>query len=61
MIKKYELTNETITLKNGVVLHRIRALKSFGVVVTKGDLGGWIEKEDNLSHNGVMLGCMIML
>ena len=51
MTKKYELTNESITLKNGVVLHRIRALKSFGDV-TKGDLGGWIENEYNLSHNG---------
>lgn len=50
MIKKYESTDETITLKDGVVLHRIRALKSFGDI-TKGDLGGWIEKEDNLSHN----------
>ena len=50
MTKKYELMDETITLKNGVVLHRIRALKSFANV-TKGDLGGWIEKEDNLSHN----------
>ena len=49
--KKYELTNEIITLEDGVVLHRIRALRSFGDV-TKGDLGGWIEKEDNLSHNG---------
>lgn len=51
MIKKYELTNESITLEDGVVLHRIKALKSFGDI-TKGDLGGWIEKEDNLSHNG---------
>ena len=50
MMKKYELMNETIIIKDGTVLHRIKALTSFGNVV-KGDLGGWIEKENNLSHN----------
>ena len=33
------------------VLHRIRALKDFGNV-KKGDIGGWIEKEANLSQEG---------
>lgn len=46
--KKYELTDETIELE-GHILHRIRALKDFGNV-KKGTLGGFIEKEDNLSH-----------
>lgn len=33
------------------VLYRVKALKSFGDV-NKGDLGGFIEKESNLSHDG---------
>ena len=49
MSKKYELTNETKKVY-GRTLHRIKALKDFGNV-SKGDLGGWIEKESNLSHN----------
>ena len=48
--KKYELTNETVK-GYGHTLHRIRALRDFGDV-KKGDLGGFIEKEDNLSHKG---------
>jgi len=48
--KKYEFTGE-IEIVYGRVLHRIRALRDFGDV-KKGDLGGWIEKEDNLSHKG---------
>ena len=47
---KYELTDETIEF-NDRVLHRIRSLKSFGNV-TKGDLGGYVESEDNLSQIG---------
>jgi len=50
MEKKYEFTNET-TVVDGRTLHRIRALRSFGNVKA-GDLGGWIEKEENLSHSG---------
>ena len=54
MKKKYELTEETKTLANGTVLRRIRAVSDLtlaGVkIVRAGDLGGWIEKEDNLSH-----------
>ena len=48
---KYEFTGETTTLFNGTVLHRIRALKDFSEIC-KGDLGGWIESEKNLSQNG---------
>lgn len=47
---KYELTGETINA-NGHTLHRIRALKDFGDV-HKGDLGGFVESEKNLSHYG---------
>lgn len=49
-MKKYELTSETKVI-NGVELHRIKALKSFGSV-KKGELGGWVESEKNLSQYG---------
>ncbi|WP_375642705.1 MULTISPECIES: hypothetical protein [unclassified Bartonella] len=54
--KKYELTNETTEVKDHLygrvrTLYRIRALRSFGGV-KKGDLGGFIESEYNLSHQG---------
>jgi carbonic anhydrase/acetyltransferase-like protein (isoleucine patch superfamily) len=48
--RKYEFTGET-NQQYGVTLHRIRALRAFGVV-NAGDIGGWIEKESNLSHEG---------
>lgn len=48
--KKYEFTDETIEV-DGYILHRIRALRDFGSVHA-GDLGGFIESEDNLSHDG---------
>ena len=51
MNKKYELTNETIKTNDGHTLHRIKALKDFDDV-NKGDLGGFIESEDNLSQKG---------
>lgn len=50
MGKKYELTDEILEV-GGHVLHRIKALRDFGNV-RKGDIGGWIECEDNLSHGG---------
>ena len=50
MEKKYEFTSETKEVNNHI-LHRIKALKDFGDV-HKGDLGGWLEKESNLSHEG---------
>ena len=48
MDKKFELTDETIDFR-GRTLYRIRALKDFGDV-KKGDLGGFVEKESNLSQ-----------
>lgn len=48
--KKYELTSKTFVL-SGHTLHRIRALKDFGSI-KKGELGGWIKKEGNLSQDG---------
>lgn len=50
MYKKYEFTGEEKVVDNHT-LHRIRALRDFGVV-NAGDLGGWIECEENLSHDG---------
>ncbi len=44
MRPKYEFTNET-KIVNGHVLHRIRRLSD-------GELGGFIEKEDNLNQDG---------
>ena len=49
-MKKYELTSETKVI-DGVELHRIKALASFGNI-KKGELGGWIESEINLSQDG---------
>ena len=49
-MKKFELTEET-KIVNGGILHRIQALIDFGDVKA-GDLGGYIEKEVNLSHDG---------
>ena len=50
MDKKYEMTNESVIL-NDKTLYRIRALVDFNDVKA-GDLGGYIEKEENLSHYG---------
>lgn len=47
--KKYELTNETVLLDSGIKLYRIRSLRNFSCV-RKDDLGGFVEKEDNLSQ-----------
>ena len=47
---KFKLTDETKQVL-GYILHRIEATEDFGNV-KKGDKGGWIEKEGNLSQNG---------
>ena len=49
MEKKYKLTEETLEI-DGIILHRIIALKDF-YGVKKGDLGGFVEKESNLAHD----------
>lgn len=48
--RKYVLTDETREF-NGHILHRIRAIKDFDIV-RKGENGGWVESEDNLSQDG---------
>ena len=53
-MKKFEFTGETRQVEllfRTVTLHRIKAVAEFGIVKV-GDLGGWIEKEENLSHEG---------
>ena len=47
---KYEFTGE-IKVEFGITLRRIRAAVAFRGIA-KGDLGGFIEKEDNLSQAG---------
>lgn len=56
--RKYELTGETKTVPyrayrttSSITLHRIRAVADFGDVKA-GQLGGWIESEQNLSQDG---------
>jgi len=58
--KKYEFTGETINV-NGHELHQIRYLTDiytigdFGKpsrILSEGEIGGWIEREENLSQDG---------
>jgi len=49
-MKKYKLTNNTKVF-SGRTLYQIEALENFGVV-EKGELGGYIESEENLSQEG---------
>ena len=58
-MKKYEFTGETkrVELWNRTAtLHRIKATVEFGFVKVR-ELGGWIEKEENLSHEGKAWVC----
>lgn len=50
-MKKYELTSETIVNEEGITLYRIKALKDFENV-KRGDLGGFVQGEWNLSQEG---------
>ena len=49
-MKKFELTSEFVTFL-GKKLFRIKALVSFGDV-KEGELGGLVEKEENLDQSG---------
>ena len=55
-MKKFELTTEQKINWFGRTLYRIKACISFtttsGEEIKAGDLGGFVEKESNLSHNG---------
>ena len=50
-MKKFELTTETKINIFGKKLFRIKALISFGLI-SAGEKGGWVEKEENLSQSG---------
>ena len=50
-MKKFELTAEFVTNFFGKKLFRIKALVAFGNV-NAGELGGFVEKEENLSNDG---------
>ena len=51
MDKKYELIKDDFITIDNRKLYRIKALRDFGDV-RAGDIGGYIEKEYNLSHEG---------
>ena len=51
MNSKFELLLDDTVEHLGIKLFRIRALNSFGNVEA-GDIGGYIEKEENLSEKG---------
>lgn len=51
MKKKYRLLKDDTVVVNNKTLYRIEALRDFSNI-KKGDLGGYVEKENNLSHNG---------
>lgn len=49
--KKYRLDLDDSRIEEGYTLHRIVALRDFGDV-KEGEKGGYIQSEDNLSHEG---------
>ena len=51
MEKKFELTGNLVINAFGIKLFQIKCTKSFKYA-NKGDLGGYVEKEDNLSQSG---------
>ena len=53
MKKKYMFTGETMIFQ-GHTLQRIQYVEGVGFV-RKGEVGGWIESESNLSHEGMCL------
>lgn len=53
---KYEICLSDTKEYLGRTLYRIQALKDFcnsNINVSKGDIGGWVESEDNLSQEGL--------
>ncbi len=70
--QKYKLLKSDFIKKDGVILYRIKALidikTQYGsIIAKKGDKGGYIKSEDNLSHEGsawayggVILGGVIL-
>ena len=52
MSKKYELVESSKIILKNVILYRIKALIDIPNIVKAGELGGYIESEKNLSHEG---------
>ena len=54
--KKYEILKSESIVHNGRRLYRIKALRDFNTIngekIHKGDLGGYVESENNLSQEG---------
>lgn len=50
-MQKYVLIKENKIYYNNITLYQIQALRDFGNI-KKGNLGGFIENESNLSHDG---------
>ena len=50
-MKKYKMIKKDSIKLYGRMLYRVKALRDFGDV-KKGDVGGYIEKESNLSYEG---------
>lgn len=51
MTKYILLHDQSLRLPNGHIVYRIKAVRDFDTV-RAGELGGYIEAEDNLSHDG---------
>lgn len=51
MKKKFELTDKFVINDFGIKLFQIKCTKTFRYA-KEGDLGGFIEKEENLNHSG---------
>lgn len=51
MKKKFELTENYVVNEFGTKLYQIKCIKTFKYAV-KEELGGYIEKEENLSQEG---------
>ena len=49
--QKYCILKDHTLNYEGKILYRIQAIKNFGDV-KNGDIGGWVEKDFNLSHKG---------
>lgn len=54
-MKKWKFNGEEKRTCDGKVLHRIVAIEDFGDVKA-GDIGGWVEKEENLCGNAWVSG-----
>ena len=58
MNKKYILLENDPITHNDSIIYQIQAIRDFGDIEA-GDLGGYIQKESNLSHGGIVTGKQI--